>query len=224
MKTIQQRGIINILLPLMLVMLFAFAGPTQIMAINTDGDELSNINDYNDGMLDVNEKSIVENCSTETLFYTSGSNVDVIAYNPLTGIEQVYIRDSGGDTINGNALITDTERGYLYSVDSIDSSKLKVYDPSVGTWENLGTISGADLNSGGGAFHNGVLYIGDAGHQLYTVTLSSNGKSIVSSNLWSTNPLGTVTSNWGDMAVATGENGNSTLFISMRNMIYTIDL
>ncbi|WP_445752749.1 collagen-binding domain-containing protein [Polaribacter sp.] len=183
--------------------------------LDTDGDGVSDIcdlDDDNDGILDTDEG--VCDAKQYLLRYQKGSNL--VAYNPQTGVETIELTIPNNVDLNGIAYNYDNG-DLIYGHSTTNTSQIVVYDPSTTQWTTVGTVPGADFSSGAGTYYNGALYLGNNTNDIYKINLSPNGKTLVSSSLFSSNPLNTNSDdgNWGDIAVGIGCNGNPTLFISL---------
>ncbi|RMA56637.1 hypothetical protein BXY75_3340, partial [Ulvibacter antarcticus] len=199
--------------------------------IDTDNDTIDNTcdqDDDNDGILDINEA----NCTDPSVFllrYQNGSNL--VSYDPVTGVESTIVAIPAGQSYNGIAHNYD-KGGLIYGHSTTNFEELIVYDPATGLFTSLGTVTGANFESGAGAYYNGVLYMGDFGNagsatgaSIYAITLSADGKTLVSSSLFSERPFGsTVNADWGDIAIGFGCNGNPTLFGAAAPGLVSIDL
>jgi len=198
---------------------------TGIIPGDTDGDGIKDsidLDDDNDGILDEDEKDTIANCTENQLLYGMDNKSEFWSFNPTSSTETLYMNDPN-NVVNKNPLIRNPENGFIYSVSNNDISEVKVYDPAVGSWSHVGNISGAELRSGAGAYYNGVLYLGDAGSRVYTMTLSADGKHKVSSNLWMNGPEKGVEINWGDMAV-NDQSATPILFMAASHKLYTVNL
>ena len=180
---------------------------------DNDGDGIPDnvdLDNDNDGILDTDEID----CDNPSLLirYQSGTNIST--FNPLTGVVAVESAIGTNNDYNGIAYNYDNG-GLVYGHSIANTSEITVYDPVTGLTTSVGTVAGVDFTLGGGTYYNGVLYLGDVGNSLYAITLSLDGKTLVSSTLFSVVSAVTIPGGWGDLAVGIGCNGNPTLFMSV---------
>ena len=203
---------------------------TVAVARDRDGDGLSDdddIDDDNDGILDVNERD----CDASKLLLRYQNGTSLKTYNPLTGAETTIVTGLSGNDFDGIAYNYD-KGGLIYGHTddplNINDNEIKVYDPATGLFTSVGIIAGAHFRSGAGAYYDGVLYLGDFGNnatdrpQVYAITLSANGKTLVSSSILYNHPIA---GDFGDIAIGYGCNGKPTLFLAISpGGLYSIDL
>ena len=148
--------------------------------IDTDDDgvmDIKDIDDDNDGITDAAEAGV--SCTT-TEVYCGGNNGHIYKIDLNDG-SVTLMTTSTQTTGYINALASNPDDGVVYYG---KGASMYVYDPSNGTHALLkdfsSEITGAKLESGGGAYFNGYLYIAPEdvngkGTYLYKIPISNNG-------------------------------------------------
>ena len=147
---------------------------------DTDNDGIADINDIdddNDGITDATEAGV--QCTT-TEVYCGGDNGNLykVDFNAGTVTKMTTSTQTAGGI---NALASNPDDGVVYY--GVGTS-MYVYNPADGTHALLkdfsAEITGAALESGGGAYFNGNLYIAPEdvdgyGTNIYKIPISNNG-------------------------------------------------
>ncbi len=147
---------------------------------DTDNDGIADrddIDDDNDGITDATEAGV--GCTTTEVYCgANNGNLYKVDFNAGTVTKMTTSTQTSGGI---NALASNPDDGVVYyGVGTI----MYVYNPADGTHTQLkdfsSEITGANLESGGGAYFNGYLYIapedGDGyGTNIYKIPISNNG-------------------------------------------------